>query len=116
MSITVSAQIPQKINNGLAEGNAEYIYSYLNDNVELTVLDRDDVCSKEQARQVIENFFKNNKPSEYRVIHVGGVEPKFYVVGTIKTKDNRDYRVYFLIKGGNNNQRIFQLRIEEQKS
>ncbi|MFV0505626.1 MAG: DUF4783 domain-containing protein [Bacteroidales bacterium] len=115
MSIGVSAQIPKVLNKGLAEGKVEHIYAFLNENVELTVLDYDDVCSNNQAKQVLENFFKKNKPTEYKVIHIGGEVPKFYVVGTMQVVGNQDYRVYFLMKEIESIPRIYQLRIEKQK-
>ena len=86
---------------------------YLNENIELVVLDNDNVYSKAQAQQIVSNFFSSFIPESFNVLHQGSNEGAKFVIGKLKTK-NGTFRVYFLLKKNNNKEYIHQLRIEKQ--
>jgi hypothetical protein len=109
----VSAQIPEEITTSLQSGNAPLLAKHFNQNVELVVLENENVYSKAHAEQVISNFFKNNPPTRFSIIHQGGKGDSRYAIGTLHTQ-NQNFRVYFLIKTNNNISLIHQLRIEKQ--
>lgn len=106
------SQIPDEIIVSLGSGNAKVLSSYFNQNVELVVLDNDNVYSKAQAQQIVNNFFNQHKPENFKIIHQGGKEAK-YVIGNLVT-NNGIFRVYFLLKQNNKKEYIHQLRIEKQ--
>jgi hypothetical protein len=105
-------EIPKDIITSLETGNSKVLANYFNENVELVVLDKDNVYSKAQARQIVNNFFRSNTPESFNVIHQGGKEAK-YVIGNLKT-NNGTFRIYFLLKKNNSKDYIHQLRIEKQ--
>lgn len=110
---TISAQIPEDITSSLQVGNASKLAGSFNQNVELVVLDDENVYSKAHAEQIIGNFFKNNKPTKFSIVHQGGKGDSNYAIGTLHT-ESQDYRVYILLKTSNNAKLIHQLRIEKQ--
>jgi hypothetical protein len=110
---SVSAQIPGEIIGSIKTGNAKILSGYFNQNVELVVLANDNVYSKAQAQQIVTDFFSNNTPESFTILHDGGKESK-YVIGTLKTK-NGSFRVYFLLKQNDGKDYIHQLRIEKQE-
>lgn len=87
---------------------------YFNQNVELVVLENDNVYSKAQAQQIVDNFFSNNSPKNFSVIHELGIEGAKSVIGNLGTK-NGTFRVYFLLKQSDGKNYIHQLRIEKQQ-
>jgi hypothetical protein len=107
------SQIPDQIILSLKTGNARALSDYFNQNVELVVLDNDNVYSKAQAQQIVNNFFSNNEPEGFNVIHQGGKEGAKYVIGNLVTKNGK-FRVYFLLKQNQGKDYIHQLRIEKQ--
>lgn len=111
---TVSAQIPGEIIGSIKTGNAKTLSGYFNQNVELVVLANDNVYSKAQAQQIVTDFFSNNTPESFTILHDGGKEGSKYVIGTLKTK-NGSFRVYFLLKQNDGKDYIHQLRIEKQE-
>jgi hypothetical protein len=114
LAVTVSyAQIPDEIIVSLNTGNAARLSKSFNQNVELVVLDNDNVYSKAQAEQVIGDFFKNNPPVKFSIVHQGGKGDSKFAIGTLQTAKER-FRVYFLLKTRNNMDYIHQLRIEKQ--
>ncbi len=109
-----SAQVPDEIIQSIQSGNARVLSDYFNQNVELVVLESDNVYSKAQAQQIVNNFFSNNTPESFSVIHQGGREGAKYVIGNLTTQNGR-FRVYFLLKQSEGKNYIHQLRIEKQE-
>jgi hypothetical protein len=107
------AQIPDGIVVSIQNGNDVSLAAFFNENVELVVESHDDVYSKSQAQQIVADFFKSNKPKQFKIIHDGGKEDTRYAIGSLITA-NGTFRVYFLLKSKNNNSYIHQLRIEKQ--
>jgi hypothetical protein len=97
----------------IQNGNDRQLSEYFNENVELVVLDHDDVYSKSQAQQIVAEFFKQNKPKQFTIIHQGGKDGPQYAIGTLTTSTGV-FRVYFLLTAKGNNSYIHQLRIEKQ--
>lgn len=114
LSFAVQAQIPDDIVVSIQNGDDVKLAAYFNENVELVVQTHDDVYSKAQAQQIVAEFFKANKPKQFSIIHQGGKEGARYAIGSLTTNTGV-FRVYFLLKtGNNNNSYIHQLRIEKQ--
>ncbi|MFW5755564.1 MAG: DUF4783 domain-containing protein [Tangfeifania sp.] len=108
------AQIPDEIISSLKNGNSKVLSGYFNQNVELVVLENDNVYSKAQAQQIVNNFFSKHNPENFTVIHHGGKEGAKYVIGNLVT-NNGNFRVYFLLKKSEEKDYIHQLRIEKQE-
>jgi Domain of unknown function (DUF4783) len=107
-----SAQIPDEIIQSLKTGNEKTLSEYFNQNIELVVLDEDNVCSKAQAQQIVGNFFSNNTPEGFSIIHQGGKEGAQFVIGNLITNKG-SFRIYFLLKKNEGKEYIHQLRIEK---
>lgn len=109
----VVAQIPDEIILSLKSGNAKVLASYFNQNVELVILENDNIYSKAQAEQIVNEFFTKFQPERFNIIHQGGKEGAQYVIGNLVTKQET-FRVYFLLKKTTGKDIIHQLRIEKQ--
>jgi len=107
------SQIPDEIVLSIQNGNVETLANYFNQNVELVVESHDDVFSKPQAKQIVAEFFKDNKPKQFNIIHQGGKEGARYAIGSLTTATGT-FRVYFLLKNNGTASYIHQLRIEKQ--
>lgn len=103
--------IPETIFAAMKVGNAEELSKHFNTSIELVILDQEDVYSKQQAEQIVRNFFLKHKVKSFRLLHQGGKEDAQYAIGTLETEKG-DFRVYFLVKQKNDNAFIHQLRIE----
>ncbi len=113
---TLPEKIPGDIIKAIETGNAKLLSGYFNQNVELVVLDNDNVYSKAQAQQIVNNFFSNFSPVEdnaFTIIHDSGKADAKYVIGKLKTEKG-NFRVYFLLKKNSGKEYIHQLRIEKQ--
>jgi hypothetical protein len=104
-------QIPAQIGTGLKSGNARMVASFFNENVELVILDKENVCSKEQGEMILNDFFSKNKPTDYKLTHQGGTD-SVYGIGKMQTA-GANFRIYFMLKSFANKPLIVQLRIEK---
>ena len=104
-------QIPAQIITGLKTGNAKMVASFFNDNVELVILDKENVCSKEQGEMILNDFFSKNKPTDFKLTHQGGTD-SVYGIGKMQTA-GANFRIYFMLKSFANKPLIVQLRVEK---
>ncbi|MFP4366061.1 MAG: DUF4783 domain-containing protein [bacterium] len=108
---SVSAQIPKGINESFTKGNSRNLSVHFNENIELVVLNNEDVYSKSQAELILRNFFSENKPVKFELLHQGGKEASRYAIGNLQTEKG-NFRIYFLLKLKDSVQLIHLLRIE----
>ena len=106
-------QIPPQIAAGFKSGNAKMVASSFNDNVELVILDKENVCSKEQGEMMLSDFFSKNKPTDYKLTHQGGTD-SVYGIGKLQTA-GANYRIYFVMKTFAGKPLVVQLRIEKDQ-
>jgi hypothetical protein len=108
-----SGAIPEGIILAFRAGNAEELAKHFYSNIELIILDKEDVYSKNQAEQILRKFFTDHHPASFNIIHEGGKETSRYAIGNLSTSSG-NFRVSFLIKNEDGTPLIHQLRIEEE--
>ena len=113
LSFSSFGQIPPQIAAGFKSGNAKMVASSFNDNVELVILDKENVCSKEQGEMMLSDFFSKNKPTDYKLTHQGGTD-SVYGIGKLQTA-GANYRIYFVMKTFAGKPLVVQLRIEKDQ-
>jgi hypothetical protein len=106
-------EIPSNIILALKTGNAKEIASNMNENVEMVILDKEGIYSKTQAEMILKDFFMNNPPRKFSLLHQGGKAESKYGIGDLETSDDT-FRVYFLLKRKNEKTLIHQFRIEKE--
>ena len=111
LSNNLFCQIPGQIENGLKTCNAKMIASCFNENVELIILDKENVCSKEQGEMILSDFFSKNRPTDFKLTHQGGTD-SVYGIGKMQTA-TANFRIYFMLKSFANKPLLVQLRIEK---
>ena len=112
-----SAQVVQSdsvvitITRNMQTANVDSLDGYLNHRVELSLPDFSGISSRNQAKILLSEFFKTNKPESFNIISRNSENDTFFIVGTIFCNTN-NYRVSFLTKQQSNQQFIYQLSIE----
>ena len=108
---SVSRDIPAGITDSFKKGDSRSLARHFNDNIELVVLANENVYSKSQAELILRNFFSENKPIGFDLLHAGGKETRFAIGNLITEKG--DFRIYFLLKQKDSVSLIHLLRIEK---
>lgn len=110
-----NAAIPPKIFDAMKVGNTSELAKYFNSSLEIVILENESVYSRQQAEQVLKNFFAKNEPKNFTLLHQGGKTDTQYAIGTLETNTGKKFRVYFLVKEQANSPLIHQLRIENEE-
>ncbi len=106
--------VTAKVKGHLSTGNASGLSAYFTGNIDLLVEDNEDVYSKTQAEMILKNFFAKNQPSSFTIIHKGSSTMNVaYRIGTLKTKNGKEFRVTFNMKSVGGRYQIHQMQIEE---
>ncbi|QZT36347.1 DUF4783 domain-containing protein [Halosquirtibacter xylanolyticus] len=113
ISCIAKANVVDDIASALKQGDSGTLSSYFNDSVELVVVSKEGIYSKNQAEIIVSTFFNENRPSKFVALHQGGKAEATYVIGKLETS-NGNYRVYYLVKGSGGSQKIYQLRFEKE--
>ena len=106
-----SVDIPGEIVNAFKSGNATLLSKYFNPTIELTVFDKEGIYSKTQAEIILRNFFAENPPKQFQILHQGGKDDSKYAICSL-TSETSKYRVTLLLKTMETQVYIHQLRIE----
>lgn len=106
-----NANIPVEIANAISQGNASRLTPYLGTNVELAVGNKNDIYSKQQAVEIISEFFRKNSVNDFQILHSGAKDTSSFAIGSLKTSTGT-YRVYILTRKADGKSVIQQLRIE----
>lgn len=113
LTIGSLAQIPNEISLSFKRGDSKLLSEYFNQNIELAVMGKSNVCSKSQARQIMNKFFEENVPESFRVLSQETKQEAKYVIGILNT-GNGPFRVYILLKKNEQVNTIHLLKIEKR--
>ena len=104
------------IANAFITGDVNSIANYFPSNLDMTVIETEDVFSKAQAIQILNQFFKKNQPTSFSIKHQGASQNEdYYQVGNLKTS-NGEYRVTYFIRKDGDEVLIKRLRIESNEA
>jgi len=107
--------IIDNIANAIKSGNSREVSKYFDNNVEITISDKESVYSKVQAEMVLRDFFVKYSVQSFELIHRGtSGEGSAYGIGKLKTA-NQTFRVYYFVKQKGGNLFIQEMRFEKQR-
>ena len=109
-----------KVNTGINEvvaamrsGNSTLIAKYFDDLVDISMPDKSNTYSKNQAELVLKEFFTNNPVKKFEIIHKGENAGSQFCIGTLYTK-NGSFRTTIFMKQKGGGQLLQELRFENR--
>ena len=102
------------ISKYMAQGNADNLSAWFDDNLEISVTARSSNASKAQARQIVKDFFENHTPRSFEVNHTAGRENMKYVLGTLNA-GGETFSVTIFVSNKGKTYKIQQLKNEQQQ-
>jgi hypothetical protein len=111
-SFTLFLSIDEVV-NGLKNGDAAQIARYFDNTVEITMPDKSNNYSKNQAEIVLKDFFTTNGVKTFEVIHKGENAGSQYCIGTLVTK-NGSFRTTVFMKQKSDKQLLQEIRFENR--
>jgi len=110
-----STSIPADLSLAFKTGDVDKLSEYLNNTVELVILDNEDFYNRKVAENILRDFFSKHRVREFIIKHQGGKNDANFAIGDLRTDDG-SFRVYFLMKKVDSLPLIHQLRIEKDDS
>jgi hypothetical protein len=106
--------VVDNIKQALKTGNATLLSEHFNNAVSLTLPGYENIYSHQQARMILEDFFRKFPPRDFSIVHQGASKDgSQYSIGLLKTA-KKEFRVYFLLKDNRQKLLIHQLRFEPE--
>ncbi len=101
------------ISKYMAQGNADNLSFWFDDNLEIAVLSEPNNASRAQARQIVKNFFENYTPRSFDFNHTAARGNMKYALGTLKA-GGENFSVTLFVRSKGRSYKIQQLKIERQ--
>ena len=111
----VSAQSLGTITQALGKGDTDALASMMDAEVELSILEDENLYSRDQARQKLATFFSANTPSGFSQMHQGSSKSDNaeYCIGNLATS-NGAYRVYIYVAKQGDRTVLQELRFDRE--
>ncbi|MDR0418758.1 MAG: DUF4783 domain-containing protein [Prevotellaceae bacterium] len=112
-SLNVST-VFNEVESFIRNNNLEQLCQKLGDRVDLLINNEEKTLSKDQAKQLLVQFGKDNKISDFKMLHIGGKNMNHYGIGLLRTS-NGNYRITLFLNIENSKTKkyaIQQLRVE----
>ena len=114
ISMSFTLDVIDDIGSAIRSGNPKSISKYFIENIELKMIDKEQVYSKQQAEMILKDFFDKHPVKTYTIAHKS--EPKNgsqYVIGQLETSNGK-FRTFFLIKTTGDKTLMQQFKIENE--
>ncbi|MFN0015768.1 MAG: DUF4783 domain-containing protein [Saprospiraceae bacterium] len=102
------------IARALSSGDADALAQYLSEQVEVSILDKEQSCPKIKAANLIRSFFDANKPKAFSQVHQGTSRENSdqYCIGNLSATTGV-YRVYLYLKVSGGTTTIQEIRFDK---
>ena len=113
-SMAFRIDVIDDIATAVRSGNPKNISKYFIENIEMKMIDKEQVYSKQQGEMILKDFFGKHPVKAFTVAHKS--EPKNgsqYVIGQLETSNGK-FRTFFLIKTTGDKTLIQQFKIENE--
>jgi hypothetical protein len=111
-SFTLFTSIDEVV-TAMKNGDAVQIARFFDNTVEITMPDKSNNYSKNQAEVVLKDFFSTNGVKNFEVIHKGENAGSQYCIGTLVTK-NGSFRTTVFMKQKGDKQLLQEIRFENR--
>jgi hypothetical protein len=113
ISMAMRDQLPVNVSQSFKNGDAQLLSQLFMNRVELAIDGKEDTYLKNEAKDVLHEFFITHISTDFYIIHDGGKDSFRYFIGILTTYKGK-YRVYLLLKAVNtDNYLIQQVRIDQ---
>lgn len=99
----------------LEQGNANELSFYFNQSINLTILDQTGLYGKKQAEIILNNFFLENKISNFEIVQQKDQVNFSSVICNFNTYSEKSYIIHLTFYNINNKKTITDLSIDYNK-
>ncbi|MEX0987386.1 MAG: DUF4783 domain-containing protein [Bacteroidales bacterium] len=108
----ITQVVSDKIIQAFESGDAKELATYFHNNLEMKILNKEQVASKNQATRIIQEFFKEYPPVSFKINYEGTQQDSKYGLGTLETGKG-SFRINLYFMEGRTEKIIYYLSIEK---
>ena len=97
----------------IQNGDAERLSVWFAPSLEIDILGTTNVCSRQQAKQIVKEFFNENSPKSFVITYRSGKAPMIYAIGNLSAGGSK-FRVTLFVKTQSDGNFIQQMRVEKE--
>jgi hypothetical protein len=103
------------ITKAIGSGDVPTLSSHFDQNLDISILDKEKSYSKAQAVDAIQAFFNNNKPKSFNSVHSGTSRGSTdqYCIGNLSSSGG-NFRVYIYLKANSGTMVVKELRFDKE--
>ena len=98
----------------IGQGDADKLSAWFADNLERTVMSMTRDSSRNQAKQILKNFFDNHTPRSFEIIHMASRSNSKYALGQLNA-GGEVFIVTIFVSSSKDSFKIQQLKIERMR-
>ncbi len=103
------------LSHSIRNGDAHQLSTFFGNSIDLTILDKENICSKAQAELILKDFFSKNPPKSFNILHKGSSpEGTHYVIGHLITVSGKTFRTSYHFKVNAGKIILLELRLENK--
>lgn len=111
----LATDVPSGLIDAVKNGNAQQLSSFFNDPVIMSVQSFEGSFSKNQAQQIMRDFFQKNSPASVQVIHQGGREDNKFAIFEYISGQSK-FRITIYLKFENDKSLIYNILIQNDNN
>ena len=93
--------------------NAQEMSRHFDNNIEISLPSGSNVYPKSQAVLVLQQFFNEQQPRSFELVHKGGNNASFYCIGILHARQG-NFRTTFYLKQVSNSLMVQEISFEKQ--
>lgn len=97
----------------IKSGDVDCLSAWFADNLRISIVGRVSDCSKKQARQILKDFFRENAPRSFKIVHKSGTYPMQCAVGDFSSGGS-NYTITIMVKTNDKGTFIEQIIISHR--
>jgi biopolymer transport protein ExbD len=102
------------ITKAFSEGDANALTSYLDAQIDISILGKEQTYTKAQATDMLKSFFDKQKPRAFSINHQGAAKGNDAIYCIASLSGTTNYSVYLYLKSGGANYLIHEIRLDKE--
>ncbi len=113
ISVAQEQDVFVPITKYVQNGDSERLSAWFAPNLEIDILGVSNVCSRQQAKQILKEFFNEYSPKEFSIAYKSGKAPMKYAIGNLNAGGSK-FRITIFVKTQEKGNYIQQFRVEKE--
>ena len=105
-------QFYRELSEAMGSGNTDRLGQLFHEEVDISENGKEGSYNREQAGNLLHNFFQENRPANFHLKHKGAsADGQVYIIGQLETRTGQHFKIVCRAKSWSGGYRIFKLDV-----